>query len=179
MLQEITWNNYWAIILVLTIGYYIIVFLLFYKRELINVVKGNVKTLDESKISLVNSNSEMIPSIVQSSMFEEDEGKAFASVHSDNIDEIINNDDNDFHEINLIPYAHELADEIKQVIEKAREKSYIKEELLFSLQKIIKAYGHLKGTSYHHDINNLITECCKTHCSTHLSADEVATVWLN
>jgi type I site-specific restriction-modification system R (restriction) subunit len=179
MLKEITWKDYWTVVLLLTTGYYIIVFLLFYRKELAILAKGNLETLDESKISLVNRNSEMVSSTVQPSLFEENEAKALANIHSDSIDELINNDDKDFHEINLISYAHELADEIKQLIEKAKEKSYIKEELLFSLQKIIKAYQQLQGTSYQHDINNLITESCKTHCSIHLSADEVATVWLN
>ena len=165
----------------LTAIYYIIIAFLFYKRELAILAKGNMRTSykDESKTSQVNDSSEIISSTVQPSLFEEGQVEEFANTHSDCIEEIINNDDKDLLEINLVPYAHELAGEIKQLIEKAKERSYAKGELLFALQKIIKAYSHLKDTAYQHDINNLITESCKIHCSIHLSRDEVATVWLN
>jgi type I site-specific restriction-modification system R (restriction) subunit len=182
MLKEITWKDYWTIVLVLTAVYYIFILLLFYRRELAIIAKGKgnfkMSFKDESKVSLRNGN-EMVSPTVRSPLREEEEANPSANIHSDDIDEILNDEDNNFHEINLIPYAHELADEIKQLVEKAKEKRYIKEELLFSIQKLIKAYNQLKGTSYQREINNLIISTCKTQCSLHLSADEVDTVWLN
>jgi hypothetical protein len=182
MFKEISWKEYWTLILLLATVYYIFVFLIFYQKEIALLVKGkkNAQLTPEAEplFSSAQICNDTFLSPAQTSLFEED-SQVSANIYSDNEDETINEEDNDLHEINLIPYAHELADEIKQLFEKAREKRYVKEELLFSLKEIIKAYQQLKRTSYQNDINNLIFAHSETYCSIHLNADEVATVWLN
>lgn len=88
-------------------------------------------------------------------------------------------DDDELLEINLTPYAHGLATEIKEQIEAAEKKKLVKEELLFALQQIINTYPHLKGTFFQKDISNLIAAECENHCSIHLNAEEMKMLWVS
>jgi len=164
MFKEISWKEYWTLVLLLATLYYIFVFFFFYKKEIALLVKGKMNDQstpqDEALFSEQTPNN-TLSSTSQTSLFEEDAIKVSANIDSDDKEEIKEEEEYELHEINLIPYAHELADEIKQLIEMAKEKGCGKEELLFSLQKIIKAYQQLKGTSYQHDLNNLILRIVK------------------
>ncbi len=71
----------------------------------------------EPLFSSAETRNHTLSSTMQTSLFEEDVMKFAANIHSDIEDETMKGEDNGLQEINLIPYAHKLADEIKQLIE--------------------------------------------------------------
>jgi hypothetical protein len=53
MFENISWRTYWTLIAVLTIGYYLVVYLLYFRKGLINRVQTqNLHTEDVTKASL-------------------------------------------------------------------------------------------------------------------------------
>lgn len=159
MLQQITWSDYWKIIIVLTILYESAVVLLFYRKEVLLLAKGKKLVLpvkrktDLQHEEMVNEEESVI-----------DEAQEFDEAEDDE---------------NLLPDASELAESIKVLITQAGDKGYAKEELLFALQQLTKDYPQLKNTRHQRDINTVINLECKSKCAFHLRTGELDKVWLS
>ena len=54
----------------------------------------------------------------------------------------------------------------------------MKEELIYSLQLLLKKYPSLKDSEYKESLSNLIATQCEDTCLVRLNADEVYHVWL-
>ncbi len=162
MLKEISWNQYWTIVITLTVLYELFIVAIFFRQDLLLLAKRKRDVISPAKPDLSNQNISADNDAMLPTGFEDE-----------------NPDDEDLDEINLTPYAHELAEEIHVLIEQAAEKEYAKQELLFGLKQIIKGFQQLKDSSYQRDINNLIIQECATRCSFHLNAGEIATLWLS
>lgn len=74
--------------------------------------------------------------------------------------------------------VHEFTHELQQTIQKASTHVYKKEELIFSLQLVLKKYPQLRDTNFTEAINNLIATECQNSCSIPLNEDEVNMLWL-
>lgn len=167
MLKEITWNQYWTIVITLTALYELFIVFIFYRKDLLLLAKRKRDFVSPAAPASSNQNIVADTEVIRSPVFENQ------NIEEEELDE------EELEEINLTPYAHELADEIHVLIEQAAEKEYAKPELLFGLKQIIKGFHDLKDTSYQRDINNLIIQECAMKCSIHLDAGEIATLWLS
>ena len=160
MLKQITWHEYWTIVITLTAIYELLVVAIFYRRDLLLLAKGK----------------RFAPAIETSNMeFNEEPDRQ--DLLADSI--LDANEEGETVEINLTPMAHELADEIQVLVAEAGEKEFGKPEILFGLKQIIKSFRALANTSYQDDINNLIAQRCETNCSIALSEEEIITLWLD
>jgi uncharacterized coiled-coil DUF342 family protein len=73
--------------------------------------------------------------------------------------------------------VQELTAELKEVIAQAVDKNYIKEELISSLQSLIKKHSFLKGSPFSVSVNNLIASECEKYGYIQLSAEEQVMLW--
>ena len=170
MLHEITWKDYWTFIAITSVIYWLIIISYFFRYEIAMLTKrkknsngeGALPTSDESNNEVLTMQQPLnfpINDLQDANYFDED-------------------DEQELLEINVTPDAHALAGDIKEQIIIAQEKEWVKEELMFALQQIIKAYPQLKETSFKKEINNLIASECENHCSIHLSAEELNMLWV-
>lgn len=176
MLNEITWKDYWTFIAIATVIYWFIIISIFYRRELLMLAKrkSSVAHLTEDN-SITASNNKKLFANTSAPLFNEDEQTDDVHFYEDeqDIDEEV------LIEINLTQDAHAAVYEIKEQIRIAQDRKIIKEELLFSLQQIIKAHPQVKGTSFQNDINNFIAAESENQCSIHLSAEDLNTLWVS
>lgn len=160
MLQQISWSEYWTIIIIFIVFYEAAILLLFYRKELLRLAKRKSLVMPAVSVSSSNHRNEFPEEAASYDQDEEDD-------HYDDEEE------------NLIPYASDLAASIKELIGQAAENGYAKEELCFGLEQRIKDYPQLKGTSHQRDINTLINVECKTKCAIHLGAGELDKLWMS
>ena len=69
--------------------------------------------------------------------------------------------------------------ELATFFEEANGRKWIKEELLYALQRIYKKYVSLKNSSYEETIQRLTILQCKDICSVHINAADLNQLWLN
>ena len=152
MLQQISWSEYWKIIVILVVLYECSILFLFYRKEIVLLAKTKRLVLPVAR----KVSGQVPPSPVTA-----DEA------------------DNDDEDENLIPFANDLAETLKVFIAQAAGKEYVKEELLFGLQQRIKDYPQLHNTRYQQEINTVILVECKNKCAIHLRAGELDKLWLS
>lgn len=149
MFNQISWTTYFYILLFFTIGYYLIVFILYYfpfiKRK-----------LDEQ---LVNNSAEKSNA---------DNTKAYSLFTTAN---------KSTSEESSFALTQTLITEIGIVIEKASLEQFGKDELITSLQLVISAYPNLKGTPFMTPLNSYIAEESQINCSITLSEEDLKIVW--
>ncbi|QEC69284.1 hypothetical protein FRZ67_18935 [Panacibacter ginsenosidivorans] len=153
MLQQISWSEYWKIIVILTVLYECSILLLFYRKEIVLLAKRKRWVLP----------------VVRNA----------ASHHTDLSTSTEQEDNSEDEDENLIPFAHDLAEAVKAFIMQAADKGYVKEELCFGLQQRIKDYPQLNNTRYQREINTVIMVECKNKCAIHLRAGELDKLWLS
>lgn len=158
MLQSISWQTYFSSCIFLLVVYYVVVAVVYYRQDL---------------LSKLNSQSTIQQSI------EIPKAKEFD--HKDYQPKVAEGPE--INSGNYLPEANdfsELAESAKdelQAFTMAAATQYSKPELTTALKKILKRYVALKASSFKLSINNVITDECKTNCSTELSEKEVAELW--
>ena len=69
--------------------------------------------------------------------------------------------------------------ELATFFEEANGRKWIKEELLYALQRIYKKYISLKNSSYEETIQRLTILQCKDICAVHINAADLNQFWLD
>ena len=69
-------------------------------------------------------------------------------------------------------------DEISAYFEQSKRNKCVKEELIYSLQVLLRKYASVKNSSYRNAVNNVIANHAEHNCSIHLSGEEVDHLWL-
>ena len=158
MLQSISWQTYFTSCIFLLVVYYVVVAVVYYRQDLLSKL-NNQSTFQQS---------------IEIPQAKEFDHKDYQPKVAEG--QKINNGNylpeaNDFSEL-----AESAKDEL-QAFAMAAAKQYSKPELITALKKILKRYAALKASSFPLSINNVITDECKTNCSTELSEKEVAELW--
>jgi hypothetical protein len=68
--------------------------------------------------------------------------------------------------------------ELATFFEEANGRKWIKEELLYALQKVLKKYSSLKNSSYEETIQRLTILQCKDICAVHINAGDLNQLWM-
>ena len=68
--------------------------------------------------------------------------------------------------------------ELATFFEEANGRKWMKEELLYALQRVLKKYASLKNSSYEETIHRLTILQCKDICAVHINAEELNQLWL-
>lgn len=76
----------------------------------------------------------------------------------------------------LYPIVHDAVNELQAFLQTAGNSSS-KQDIVRSLNEILKKYPTLRRGNFRASINNLIFVTCETHCSIRLSEDDLREVW--
>ena len=132
MFTSISWKTYLTAIIVLAVIYYLIIAILYYRKDIQKRVSGY-------------SGSKLRKQPPAAAISEEDTNvTASVSREKRNDDDV------------LLPVTYELKRELKELFEKATANNYPVSELLRSIQLLFSNYPHLQDTAFQYAINNYI-----------------------
>jgi len=151
MLNNITWQGYWVTLAIISLGYYLVIYALFYRKDF--------------KV-LIPPHQEASP-LRNDSATSKGQGKAS-----------VENDDGLSSPGQSDAAVFDCMDELTAFFEESKRSKCVKEELLYALQPILSKYPSLKNSQYQDSINNVIASEAKQHCSLQLSREEMIHVWL-
>jgi hypothetical protein len=69
-------------------------------------------------------------------------------------------------------------DEINSFFAEAKKRKWNKNEMIYSLQSILKKYPAITTSGYKQSVSNVLLNQCEHICNLHLSAEELSHVWL-
>jgi hypothetical protein len=151
MLNNISWQGYWTLIVLTAILYYVTLLFSFYKTELAQVIRRlPFRAIARTEQSRETKCAEKEISVSAAP----EEGPPY------------------------LPAVHSLVDEMQSYFEALERGTATKETILASLKQIIKKYPGVKGTAYQHSVSNLIVFLAEQNGSLHLSTEEAGSVWL-
>ncbi len=163
MFNQISWAIYLKVVCILLVIYYLVVAIKFFSKELLSF---------------------FVPGSSQSgnNLFKERKINQKEHVSSDQSHPDLLKPDNMYtateHAVDdTFLQVEKLAATLKEVVEDAASNSMIKEELMLSLQFVLKKYQHLKGSPFLVAINNLIASECNKYNLPQLNAEELAMLW--
>lgn len=155
MIKSISWNEFLTSIGFLMAAYYVVIIMLYYRKECLDILSNR------GKLALPKSNQKQNIAAPVSDI------TGSHSLYQSTADNT------------LMPVVHELMEELNQVITIAGRKQYAKEELVFSIQQVLHNYTQLKQTTFQTSINNYVETEVINHCSIHLSAGEINMLWMS
>lgn len=161
MLNNISWQGYWITLALLSAGYYLVIYLLYYRIDFKVLLPRNTDLKhsgnNSTSLAFVQKSSD------QSSLIGEESGSEISmpSTYSDE----------------HLVYA--CMDELNAYFEEAKREKCVKEEFIYSLQRILQKYPTLKSSHYKESIMSVIISEAEHICSIHLKEDDVVQVWLD
>ena len=153
-----SWTSYWQAIAIILLLYYGFVLFFYYRKDFLKLLAGN--------------KSQLSAGVLQPAHLKD------LSAGRQNKNEVVKEilaDTNNSKE--LMPVLQSLIDEVVAYMEHAGHAGAVKEEVVFSIQQIIKKYPVLKFTAHQPAINDLILYECETKCSVKLDEDDINSVW--
>lgn len=162
MFNNISWQGYWITIALLTGGYYLVIYLLYFRKDFSIECSNRLKPKEESSSLSIppNSIASAIDAVQQPSRF--DNSEEFQSSFPDTIEHAV--------------YA--CMDEINAYLEEAKRTKCVKDEMMYALHSILKKYPAISTSEYKESLTNVLVSQCEYVCSVHLSADDVVRVWV-
>ncbi|NTS41944.1 hypothetical protein HRG84_13590 [Flavisolibacter sp. BT320] len=163
MFNNISWQGYWITIALLSAGYYLIIYLLYFRKDFsIEWKKGTAPKI-ESPFRSLNSDSGAIQPITieQPTLF--DSSGEFQPPAKNTIESTV----------------YVCMDEVNAYLEEARRSKCVKEEMLFALNTILRKYPTVADSEYKESVTNVIVNQCEYNCSVHLSAEDVVRMWVD
>jgi hypothetical protein len=158
MFNNISWQGYWITLALISAGYYLAIYLLYYRNDF-KIILPKSKPQDHSGNSSLSFPSMEKPTL-QPTLFEENE---HVSHPADNEDHLVSS----------------LMDELTAYFKEAKKVKCIKEEAIYALQRILSKFPAVKNSIYKESLTNVIVTDAELHCSIHLSADDMVKVWLD
>ncbi|WP_423147804.1 hypothetical protein [Rubrolithibacter danxiaensis] len=155
MFTNITWTNYFIVIILLLTIYYLFVGIWFYYQDLKNLV-------DKRKLQVTPDLNK--PLSCYSNNTKLDQSESFEN-------SVQSTEDNPFQEV------EHLVSRLKEAVKDASDKKALKQEFSQYLYLILKEYPALKISPFQSAINELITSECAKYGSIILSEDEVVKLW--
>ena len=152
MFATISWSDYFTAIIITALIYYLVVLYIYYRNELVLLVK--------SKRNLPRAAAYQHP--IQSYSLFEETNTEFSHPPIDSKEHVV--------------YA--FMDELTAFFEGTKKTKIIKEQLLYSLQRVLRKYPSLKDSEYKQSLTNVIVSECEHICSLHLTADDVVRMWM-
>jgi flagellar biosynthesis/type III secretory pathway M-ring protein FliF/YscJ len=164
------WTDYAVVVCTLTVIYYLIVAIRFYRQEIKNLIKRHLSKPDRH--------------FSQHSEPDETTSLEMRQQPVDNSD--LSGSETDDHDSGKLSaereqqfqQLEELAAQLKGDIAEAVAKKYSNQELVLLLQMSIKEYPALHGNPFRFAINNLIDVECAKYGSIHLGENDKVELWI-
>lgn len=149
MFSNISWQEYWTSLVVMTLVYYFVIYLVYFRKGLSLSSPKQVFNLDTSE----KGDS-------QATLFEVDKPGIKQTVKE--------------REEHIIEAC---MDELNAFFDNQKKTEAVKSELMFGLYTVLQKYPSLRNSDYKEPLTNLIATQCENICSIHLSAEELKGVW--
>ncbi|MBO9684484.1 MAG: hypothetical protein J7502_17760 [Flavisolibacter sp.] len=149
MFSSISWQEYWTSLTLITLAYYLVIYLLYFKKG---------KQLSSQKQVFIPGGSPKEEN--QPTLFEVE------SPYSEQ-----RTKEGEEHMIQAC------MDELKAFFENQKSKKVVKTELMLGLYTILQKFPSLRHSDYRESLTNVIANQCEAICSIHLSAEELKGVW--
>lgn len=159
MLNNITWQGYWATLAIISTAYYLFIYLLYFKKDFKISFPRNRSLIQQDVTT--NASSFNADYLSQHDGLDESEESLFTSPEAASEEHTV--------------YA--CMDELAAYYEEAKKEKCNKGELLYAVQRILSKYSSLKASQYRESITNVIISEAEHICSIHLSLEEVVSVW--
>jgi len=160
MIEKISWASYAAALLTIVVIYYIVIVLLYYRKE-ISLITNALQKRFSSDAGLKQEASvtgkESLSPFNDTGLASSEKPIYIGDISTDSFD---------------------LAEKIKDSMQRYAEHEYIREEIITGLQLLLKEYPQLRYSPYAASINNTITKEIELHCSIRLEDDEVKRLWM-
>ena len=151
MLNNITWQGYWTTLALLSAGYYLVIYALYYRKDF----KMILPRKEQKSVHFSNTSSSA------KGTFPEDVNEEFSSPTPGDEATI-----------------YTCMDELNAFFQESRKGKCVKEELIYAVQRILSKYPSIKDSEYKESINTVIQSEAKQHCSLQLSEGDMVHVWL-
>jgi len=162
MFNNISWQSYWIAIALFSAGYYLVIYVLYFRHDfVIRRSKASTSAAESSFLSQTTTGQDSQSGAAQQSF--------------------LFNHPEDFQrpEMNTMEHTvYTCMDEINAFLEEARRGKCVKEDVIVDLHRILRKYPTISTSEYKESLTNVIVGQCEYRCSVHLSADDVVRVWL-
>lgn len=148
MFSKISWQTYGTAVLILTVLYYLVVFLIC--RKSLSIRDRSEKRLQHPKVA---------PTLFPREIKQPSGQEIIQQLPP------------------VLPMVHDLVDELSALIRQAAFEQTGKDTLSHSVTAVLKKYPSLYESSYQTSVSNLIAHECETHCNIHFSAEEIRQLW--
>ena len=149
MFSDISWQEYWTLLFVITLAYYLVIYLLYFK-------KGLQVSSPKQEFNLDTSTK----GESQSTLFE---------IDNPGIKQTMNESEESIIEACM--------DELNAFFDNQKKTKAVKSELMFGLYTILQKYPSIRNSDFKESLTNVIATQCENICSIHLSAEELKGVW--
>lgn len=160
MLNNISWQGYWVTLALLTAGYYLVVYLLYFRKDFKISLPGKAGLPKSPSASPAVTS--FLKEQAQPSLFRDGETEDEFSTPTDPTEQAV--------------YA--CMDELTAYFESAKKAKVMKTEVLFAVQRILQKYPSLQTSEYKVSITKVIQTEAEHHCSVHLNEEEMRKVWM-
>lgn len=154
MFNNISWQGYWITLALISAGYYLFIYLLYFRNDFkVSIARG-----EKRKWNPASDSGATQPTLFGSNVQPAD----FVNESNTEVDHLV----------------HACTDELSAYFQEASRSKGSKEEMLYALSKILSKYSALRSSEYADSLQNLIRSEAEHHCSLHLSAEDISKVWL-
>jgi hypothetical protein len=151
MFSNISWQQYWTSVVVITLAYYLVIYLLYFRKGFALLFPSGLHEYN----SPLKEKEESRPSLF------ENDSLGFKQMTENNEEHI----------------AYACMDELNAFFENQKSSKAVKSEVMYALYGILQKYPSLRNCDYKESITNVIALQCENICSIHLSAEELKGVW--
>lgn len=149
MIHNISWADFFTTVVIAVLVYYAMVVYACYRQDLGQLV--NRKPMGAAQAA---------GRINQPSLFEPQDPE-FRLPPNDSAERMV----------------YDCVDEVNAFLEQAKAQRCTKENLIPSLQRILKKYPQVKTSDYKESLSNVLITQCEHVCSVRLSAEDMVVVW--
>ncbi|MBB1287052.1 hypothetical protein HRH25_21900 [Flavisolibacter sp. BT320] len=166
MFNNISWQGYWVCLALLTAGYYLVIYLLYFRKDF--SIEWRKRSPEQTKSPFFSHSS------VQSGVDGHKETFQQSSLFGNPVEEFQLPEADS---LELVVYS--CMDEINAYLAEAKKARCAKEEIIYAFQSILKKYPGLSTSEYKESLTNVLVSQCEHDCSIRLSADDVVRVWVH
>lgn len=167
MLKNITWSQFAVFAIALTFVYYGYVLVRFFFKDLKSkLFNKSIAIADDTTFFEAEQNNPG-PGLQPIENFTGEQNK-----HEKEDGQVSD-------QMQLLPTAHELADELKTLAEDVGKRKLIKDETVFAFRQLLNqpSYNALKDSAFREALDEMILEELQNHCGILLEPQELTSLW--
>jgi hypothetical protein len=154
MFRNISWSSYGTFIAITLVAYYVTIGALYYLNEIKQIFSGKSSLL-------LNLNRSYKPVAKDQLELDNNLNKGLTQQSED-----------DLHRL-----ANDCMNDIKNALQHAANHNLVRQEIIYSLQQLVKKYSSLRNTYFESFIRDCILTECQKHYSIRFDDDELRLIW--